>query len=160
MAKIIFNGQEYESTEAMPAEVRRLYEMANQMFADQDHDGMPDLFENLPGSASSVVTHSTQFVVDGQVYSNLDELPPEARRKYEQTMGRLDANRNGIPDLLEGNPFGTAVQSSGAPATPPPFPQPHVQVIGETRPMSIQWLAIGIAVLLLAGAVAFVLLSR
>jgi hypothetical protein len=160
MAKIIFNGQEYESVEAMPAEVRQLYEMANQMFADQDQDGVPDLFEKLPGSASTVVTHSTQFVVDGQVYSNVDELPPEARRKYEQTMGRLDANRNGIPDLLEGNPFGTAAPSPSATATPPPFPQPHVQVIGETRPLNVRWLVIGVAIVLLIGIVAFVLLSR
>ncbi len=160
MAKIIFNGQEYESVEAMPAEVRRLYEMASQMFADQDQDGVPDLFERLPGSTSTIVTHTTQFAVDGKVYSNLDELPPEARRKYEQAMGRLDANRNGIPDLIEGDLIGTAAQSPATLATPPPVPQPHVQVIGETRPMSVQWLAISVAIVLLLGAVAFVLISR
>jgi len=35
-------------------------------------------------------------------YNNIDDLPPEARVKYEAAMGVLDKNKNGMPDILEG----------------------------------------------------------
>jgi hypothetical protein len=62
--------------------------------------------------------------VDGKVYSSVDELPPEARQKYEQAMTRIgqamgDANQDGVPDILDG--------IIASPPTPPradPFPAP------------------------------------
>jgi hypothetical protein len=45
---------------------------------------------------------STRIVADGNEYNSLDELPPEVRAKYEQAMGALDSNRNGVPDFFEG----------------------------------------------------------
>jgi len=83
MAKIIFNGQEYDSPEAMPAEVRQLYQMAAGLLADRDQNGVPDIFEGGEAAPTTVV-QSTQFIVDGKVYTSLDELPAEARQKYEQ----------------------------------------------------------------------------
>jgi hypothetical protein len=48
------------------------------------------------------VISSSKLVVNGQVYDGLDQLPPEMRAKYEQAMGAMDKNRNGIPDFVEG----------------------------------------------------------
>ena len=30
------------------------------------------------------------------------DLPPDVRARYEPAMGKLDANKNGMPDFLEG----------------------------------------------------------
>jgi hypothetical protein len=159
MAKINFNGQEYDSPEAMPAEVRRLYELANQMFADKDQDGVPDLFQGIAGTQANVV-QTSQFVVDGKVYTSLDELPEDARRRYEQAMGQLDANRNGVPDMLEGGLFGATAQPPAAPpAQPAPAPE-LVQVVGDRWPLGARILIVGLIVLLLVAAAAIFYLSR
>jgi hypothetical protein len=102
----------------MPAEVREKYEQAmrslgdannNQIpdafetlniFADQDKDGVPDVLENL--TASHAIVSRIKIVIDGKEFDGLENLPPEARAKYVEAMGKLDANRNGIPDFVEG----------------------------------------------------------
>ena len=49
-----------------------------------------------------------QIVVNGKLYSSLDEMPPDIRQTYEQTLGMLaDRNQNGVPDIVEGA-LGTA----------------------------------------------------
>jgi hypothetical protein len=160
MAKIIFNGQEYDSVEAMPAEVRQLYQMASAMFADQDQDGVPDMFENLTGATSGTVHQTMQFIVDGKSYASLDELPAEARQKYEQAIGRMDANRDGVPDVFAGGVFSPAAQPPAAPSAVPVNQQPHVKVIGESGlALSPKWLLIGVLVALVLVA-AFLLLGR
>jgi hypothetical protein len=155
MATITFNGQEYDSPEAMPPEVRRLYELANQMLADQNQDAIPDLFGQLTDMSQSSVIHSAQFVVDGKVYRSLDELPADARRKYEQAMERLDANRNGVPNLLEGDLFGTAPPAatpSPVPQAPAPQPAP---VFSNTWSLGARLLIAGLITLLVVAAVLF-----
>ena len=53
-----------------------------------------------------------------------EQLPANARQKYEQAIGRLDANGNGVPDLLESGVFGASGQATNTPAAPAPVPQP------------------------------------
>jgi hypothetical protein len=166
MATINFNGQEYDSPDAMPPEVRRLYELANQMLADKDGDGVPDLFGQVAGTSQANVVQTTQFVVDGKVYTSLDELPAEARRKYEQTLGQWDANRNGIPDMLEGSIFGAATQAPATPQAPgappaPPSPMPLPTVVSsDSLPLGARLLIAGLVVLLLIAVAALVLMNR
>jgi hypothetical protein len=153
LAKITFNGQEYDSPEAMPPEVRQLYQMMTSMLADNNQDGIPDIFAGSAGNVNSTLFQTTQFIVDGQAYSSLDELPPEARQKYEQEIGRFDANRNGIPDLLEGSPFGAAVQPAAVPPATQPYQEPKITVIGDPQPTS------RITILLVAGVVVVLLVA-
>jgi hypothetical protein len=162
MAKITFNGQEYDSPEAMPPEVRQVYQMMTGMLSDANQDGVPDLFAGIAGAAAPTVVQTTQFVVDGKAYSSLDELPPEARQKYAQAMSRLDANHNGIPDLFEGGALNVSASSPASEPTPTPTALPSlVQVIGEPQPANRAMILLlaGVIVLLLAG-VAWYLLSR
>lgn len=64
---------------------------------------MPDMFEGLTKNVQPIVAAQSVIVYEGKTYNSVDELPPEARRKYEEAMDKLgDANQNGIPDLLEG----------------------------------------------------------
>ena len=57
-------------------------------------------------------TSTTRITIDGKTYSSVDEMPPEAREKYEKMMSMLaDRDGNGVPDILEGkgDPHGVAI---------------------------------------------------
>ncbi|HNQ94030.1 MAG TPA: hypothetical protein PKK96_06170 [Anaerolineales bacterium] len=113
--RIVIDGKAYNSVDEMPEEVRRNYEEAmrnfgaattnaanpiqalNNIFADANNNGMPDVVENQVMNTMGGVT----FVVNGQTYNSLDDLPPEARAKYEQFMGSMDKNRSDAPDYLK-----------------------------------------------------------
>ena len=114
---IVIDGKTYKSVDDMPEDVRRTYESAMSHIGDSNKDGIPDVLENLTNPTdgnrngmpdafenivSNVFSSSTKIVVDGAEYNSLDELPQDVRAKYEQAMGTFDANRNGIPDFLEG----------------------------------------------------------
>lgn len=117
---IVIDGKTYNNINEMPPEVRRQYDEAMRNvsrdrmnapapgnvggMADANLNGIPDALENPANMQASVNTmmNSASLVVDGQTYTSIDQLPPEARAQYEQVMGTLDANRNGIPDFLEG----------------------------------------------------------
>ncbi|HET6822348.1 MAG TPA: hypothetical protein VFH34_06845 [Anaerolineales bacterium] len=115
---IVIDGKTYSSVEEMPPDIRKKYEQAMQslgdannnqipdafetmnIFADKDKDGTPDVLENI--TAGHHVVNSMKIIVDGKEFDGLEHLPPEARARYQEAMGKLDANRNGIPDFVEG----------------------------------------------------------
>lgn len=115
---IVIDGKTYHSIEEMPSDIRQKYEQAmrslgdangNQIpdafetmniFADKNKDGVPDVLGNLV--AGNAVVNSMKIVIDGKEFNGLENLPPEQRARYEEAMGKLDANRNGIPDFVEG----------------------------------------------------------
>jgi len=113
---IVIDGKTYKSVDEMPEDVRRHYESAMSQLADKDKNGIPDALDNfniladknkngIPDSFEGMVSNvisSTKIIADGREYSSVDELPPDIRAKYEQAMGTLDSNRNGVPDFLEG----------------------------------------------------------
>lgn len=113
---IVIDGKTYKSVDEMPEDVRKNYENAMSQLANNDKDGIPDVLEGLniladknkdgipdafEGMTSNIIS-STKIIAGGKEYNSLDELPPDIRAKYEQAMGTLDANRNGVPDFLEG----------------------------------------------------------
>lgn len=116
--KIVIDGMAYNSVDEMPEDVRQKYEQAmksagefghanvagaaedlKNIFADRNSNGTPDIFEE---DQAIHLAGGMKFIVDGKSYNSLDELPPDARAKYEQAMGAMDRNRNGMPDFLEG----------------------------------------------------------
>ncbi len=114
---IVIDGKTYKSVEEIPEDVRRNYESAMSQLADNDKNGIPDVLENLVtltnqdkdgspdgfnGLTSNIITSSTKIIANGNEYNSLDELPPDVRAKYEQAIGALDANQNGVPDFFEG----------------------------------------------------------
>lgn len=145
--KIVIDGKTYNSVEDMPEDVRRSYEAAMRglnstspagidplqslvnIFADADKNGVPDIMET--GQIMNVAGNM-KIVVDGNTYNGVDELPPDARAKYEQAMGSMDNNRNGMPDFLEGmmnvsnQPVPSAMTTTRYPAesAPPPSRPP------------------------------------
>jgi len=126
---IVIDGKTYKSVDEMPEDVRRSYESAMRqmdrnpistsaplknldVFADKNNNGIPDAFEGMITNVFS----GTKIVADGQAYNSLDELPPAVRAQYEQAMGAMDANKNGIPDFVEGM-LGTSNQTSNVAAS-------------------------------------------
>lgn len=115
---IVIDGKTYRGVEEMPPDVRQKYEQVmrtlgdangNQIpdafesmniFADRDKDGVPDMLQNI--SATNTIMNSMKIIVDGKEFDSVESLPSEARAKYEEAMGKLDTNRNGIPDFVEG----------------------------------------------------------
>jgi hypothetical protein len=135
---IVIDGKTYHSVEEMPPDIRQKYEQAMQslgdsnknstpdafeavsILADTDQDGTPDALENIvPGHA---FMNSMKIIVDGKEFNRIEDLPPAARARYEEAMGKLDANRNGIPDFVEGmiNSANQNVMSTSNPAAETP----------------------------------------
>ena len=102
------------------------------------------------------VISSTKIIADGKTYNSLDELPPEVRAKYEQAMSAMDANRNGVPDFMEGmmnmpnQPTNNAAVSFGTPSPPPASHQP-MPVSATIEPESSGGWVLTLAGILLVG---------
>jgi len=105
-SRITFNGQEYASLDDMPAEVRRAYEQVMAAIGDSDRDRTLGILERV-GQVNIRAAMHTRIIVNGQEYSSVDEMPADVRETYEQMMAKFDADRNGVPDMLEdGGPSG------------------------------------------------------
>ena len=89
MDTISFNGKTYASIEEMPADQRAAYEHVTAFMKDENHNGIPDLFEgNAIQKMMSMV--STRILVNGQEVQGVDALPPEARAKFDKAMAKLN----------------------------------------------------------------------
>jgi hypothetical protein len=111
--RIRFNGQEYDSPDAMPADVRQTYERAlASMHAN--HGGLTSMLSKA-GAGSSQAKVSSQIVFNGQTYASADDMPADVRKLYEDILATVEANRNGIPDASAagGQPAVQAPPDSG-----------------------------------------------
>ena len=145
---VVIDGKTYKSVDEMPPDIRAKYEEAmlgldrdrNGMpdmldranpLEDKNQDGIPDAFEGLASlqGATPQVVSSTKVLVNGQVYDGLDQLPPEIRAQYEQALGAMDKNRNGVPDFVEGV-FNLPAQTMNTASNSAPIS------IGTSRPAS------------------------
>ena len=87
--QIIFNGKTYNSLEEMPANERQAYEQMFQIFSDANGNGIPDFLEgDIARNVMSAFTSTVHY--DGKVYSNMEELPAEARRKVQEAFTKLN----------------------------------------------------------------------
>src|SRR5258706_3976396 len=171
---IVIDGKTYKSVEEMPEDVRRKYEKAMQvldknqngvpdilentnLFADKNQGGMENIFENLTSfqGANSRAINTTKITINGQVVDSLDQLPPDIRAKYEQALGAMDANKNGIPDFVEGM-LGSANQTNNVAtdfgtASPPPASRQPTPVDSAIEPESSRGWMLALAGIILVG---------
>ena len=120
--KIIVNGQEYSSVEEMPPDVRRQYEQAMSALADRDGNGVPDIMQSGLSGMSGMedlgdgfhkvdveVETRNEYVVDGNEYSSLDEMPSEVREMFGRMTrdlpsgGGPGANQAFEVEIIEGD---------------------------------------------------------
>jgi hypothetical protein len=93
--KITVNGKEYNSIEDVPKEFKV-------MFEDKDNNGIPDFVEgilagenDLKNSAvhtsgnSGINANFTSFIYNGRQYSDINQLPPEAKQLVERNLSNL-----------------------------------------------------------------------
>lgn len=112
--QIIFNGKSYNSLEEMPANEREAYESMFKIFQDANGNGIPDFLEgDIAKNVTTAFSNAVHY--NGAVYSNLDELPPEAREKVKAAFVKL--NHLG---LIEGAQMGASAQPK-PPAFEPAF---------------------------------------
>lgn len=150
---IVIDGKTYNNVSEMPPEVRARYEQAMRGLEDVNRDGMPDVF--TAAASTPVMSSGMKFVVDGQEFNSIADLPPEARAKYEQAMGALDKNLNGIPDFVEGL-LGMAPQTSVQPGVPAaPSPRPALRIPQTASPTISPDTSNGWTLVLLGGFLLF-----
>jgi hypothetical protein len=78
----------------------------------------------------------TRIVFNGQEYAGLDQMPEDVRKAFQDALAKLtaDADRDGLPDVLEGQ--GSALGTAGSSITINGRP---IEDIGKlSRPL--QWL--------------------
>ena len=65
--RIVFNGQEYASLDAMPPDVRQAYDQIVNQLGDADHDGVPDIIQHgIRSNFLDITDAMTTARADGQ----------------------------------------------------------------------------------------------
>ena len=101
---IIFNGQEYPSTEAMPEDVRNAYLQALTMLRDADANGIPDVLE-VGSSAHTVIgVQQSSVTFNGRTLKGVGELPGWLRRFVHSATGQEGPSSTGEPKPLGTDP--------------------------------------------------------
>lgn len=156
---IIVNGVTYNGIEEMPADVRAQYEALGSLLVDKNQNGMPDIVEGAMQSGGTVIQTSA-IVYQGKTYERPDDLPPEARAKYEEAMAQLaDRNQDGTPDVLENVETAAPVVVSTANGGTLPHSAPNInegQNIGPIVVLTV--VALGLAAII--AILMFLLLAR
>jgi len=133
--RITINGQHYDSPEAMPPDVRRMYEEAmrtlGSSLASGQSGGSTQVFTGHAGQSigASVVVNRV-ITVNDRTYGNVDELPPDVRQLYEDALkGRtaevsrpktsvhVSLNMSGRPSHDESNTPPLPIESSTTEST-------------------------------------------
>ena len=86
-SRIVFNGQEYPSVDAMPADVRKQYDDVMRLLADAGGGAGGGTI----GKVMNVLKSTNVTIrVNGKEYSP-DDLPPALKAIYDKAMGEKDA---------------------------------------------------------------------
>lgn len=142
---ISFNGKTYNNLDEMPADQRAAYEQVMSFMKDENHNGIPDMFEGDVVQKMMTMA-STRVIVNGQEMQNIESMPPEARAKFDQAMAKLSQLGISVP----GNPPQMLAQASPqiAPSAPaftqsPSFAQSAPSAITEDEG-SRTWIIVGV----------------
>ncbi len=99
-------GVEFNNIEELPPEARQKYEKLLRMLAEASEKdgnskiGIMKIRENSVLGSAPIT--STKIVIDGKEFNSIEDLlSPETRAQFEEILGKLDANQNGIPDFVE-----------------------------------------------------------
>ena len=88
--KIVFNGQEYDSVDAMPPDVRKEYDVALETLRKSGGEEILSVLQRDMGvSGTHIKATFREIVVNGKKYDSVDAMPPDVRRAYEQAMARV-----------------------------------------------------------------------
>jgi len=88
--KIVFNGKQYDSVDAMPPDVRKEYEVALETLRKSGGEEILSVLQRDMGvTGTHIKATFREIVVNGKKYDSVDAMPPDVRRTYEQAMARV-----------------------------------------------------------------------
>jgi hypothetical protein len=125
MDTISFNGKTYNSLEEMPADQRAAYEQVMAFMKDENHNGIPDMFEGDAIQKMIKMAINTRVMVNGQEVQSLESLPPETRAKYDKAMKKLSQLgilQQGTPGMQGAQEFPSQAPMQSAPQIAPSEP--------------------------------------
>lgn len=153
--RITINGQQYDSPEAMPPDVRRLYDeamrTAGSSLASAQSGGSTQVFTGQAGSFGGSVVVNRTITVNNRSYKSIDELPPDMRRFYEDALkGATPQSDTTHPNaslhvsVNVGRPQVRILDDSSRPPTPLPLPMEPSYTESRIRsiPMSLAWIVV------------------
>jgi hypothetical protein len=138
MEIISFNGKTYNSIEEMPVDQRAAYEQVMAFMKDENHNGIPDMFEG-DVIQKMIGMASTRIIVNGQEMQGMESLSPEARAKFDKAMqklsqlGILPSATSGISET-QGVPFSSTPQIA---PSEPAFTQSPSSFLQSSSPSAI-----------------------
>lgn len=105
--RIVFNGKEYDSVDAMPPDVRKEYEVALETLRKSGGEEILSVLQRDMGvSGTHFKATVTEIVVNGKRYDSVDAMPPDVRRTYEQAMARLPTSGAAVRSPVTSTPRG------------------------------------------------------
>ena len=153
--KILFNGQEYNSVDEMPVEVRYAYQEVLEVLEDKDKNGVPDILEHGAQAGKARVVVNTRYKVNGQEYENKDDLPADV----QEALVKLNVDKGASRMPPTPNPM-PVIPSPSAEIWPPPSQPiiPPTQNVAKTTDRRF-YVALGVIVLLLVIIIAMLALG-
>jgi hypothetical protein len=161
--RITINGQQYDSPEAMPPDVRRMYDEAmrtvGSSLASGQSGGSTQVFTGQTGRIGASVVVNKIITVNNRTYRSVDELPPDVRQLYE------DALKSVAPQVthpktslhLSVNVAGPQVRTFDDSSRPP---TPLTLPIEPSSNESIRSLPMSLAITVVIGLILWALLGR
>jgi hypothetical protein len=109
---IVFNGREYDSPEAMPADVRKAYQGLLDQLQDKDQDGIPDVLQGGgPGNVLGILQTSVTY--NGRTLDNVRGLPAPMRRLIESAIGHVSSRGTATTELHGNEPLVQSLEAAG-----------------------------------------------
>src|SRR4030095_1629373 len=92
--RITINGQHYDDPDAMPPEVRRIYEAAmrtaESSLVSGERGWNTEVFTAQTGDHGSGVVVNRTITVNHRTYRSANEMPPEVRKLYDEALKPAD----------------------------------------------------------------------
>ena len=157
--RITINGQQYDSPEEMPPDVRRMYEEAmrtlGSSLASGQSGGSTQVFTGHAGQSieASVVVNRV-ITVNNRTYGSVDELPPDVRQLYESTL-KGTTSQVSHPKTSVHMSLSVGGRKSHDESITPPLP-----IESSTTESTIRSLPTSLAVIVVVGLVLWFLLGR
>ena len=137
--KIVFNGREYDSVDAMPPDVRKEYEVALETLRKSGGEEILTVLQRDMGvTGTHIKATFHEIVVNGKKYDSVEAMPPDVRRAYEQAMARVTPSGTAVKPPVAHAPTARAIR--------PPLIPDEAEAPGSGLWRVVLWIVAGAAV--------------
>jgi hypothetical protein len=100
--RIIFNGQEYASPEAMPEDIRKAFQETLAKLEDANRNGVPDVLER-GDTGNVIVIQQSSITVNGREFKNVASMPGPLRVLYEYALRQTEGAQHELSNTVAGD---------------------------------------------------------